>query len=86
MSLSHRRGKDWVHPSKAESLILSRPINPLQRAVRVKTGKRLEKGENFGARFVYNLPNVGYDMTIYCQPLRRRYLRIPSRLKTRLNS
>jgi hypothetical protein len=54
---------------KAESLILPGPVNPLQRAARVKIGKRLEgkQGENFGTSFVYNLPNVGYDMTTYCR-------------------
>ena len=47
MSLSHRRGKDWVHPSKAESLILSGPINPLQRAARVKIGHHAPTRPNF---------------------------------------
>ena len=78
MSLSWKRLGSSI---KSRVIDLSRPINPLQRAVRVKIGKRLERltKRKLGASFVYNLPNVGYDMTIYCQRLRRRYLRIPSR-------
>jgi hypothetical protein len=39
MNISHRRWKRLGSSIKAESLILPGPINPLQRAVRVKTSQ-----------------------------------------------